>query len=180
MARGHNVKGPAPPKPASLGIFAGHMAGRDATQSRSAFPMTAELPQVLRDWHETTAYGNPTDWVFASRKTHGGTPRVGNMLVAEFSWPSGHERKNHSGTAAPRQSNHNTDLYSQSIDAAKLEAQEDIALAITSTAQRISPTTREESQGSFGRIQFMGRLEITANNSSSHSAPTTRAIGTVQ
>jgi hypothetical protein len=45
--------------------------------------MAAELAQVLREWRKTTAYGNPTDWVFASPKTHGRTPRVGNMLEAD-------------------------------------------------------------------------------------------------
>ena len=31
---------------------------------------------------------NPTDWVFASAKTHGRTPRVGNMLVADHLRPA--------------------------------------------------------------------------------------------
>jgi hypothetical protein len=52
-------------------------------QFQSAVPMAAELAQVLREWQKTTAYRNPTDWVFASPKTHGSTPRVGNMLVAD-------------------------------------------------------------------------------------------------
>ena len=50
--------------------------------------MVAELAQVLRDWQKTTAYSNPTDWVFASAKTHGRTPRVGNMLVADHLRPA--------------------------------------------------------------------------------------------
>jgi integrase len=50
--------------------------------------MAAELAQVLREWQKTTAYGNPTDWVFASPKTHGRTPRVGNMLVADHLRPA--------------------------------------------------------------------------------------------
>lgn len=43
---------------------------------------------MLREWQKTTAYGNPTDWVFASPKTHGRTPRVGNMLVADHLRPA--------------------------------------------------------------------------------------------
>jgi integrase len=57
-------------------------------QSRSAVPMAAELAQVLSDWRKVTAYGKPTDWVFASVKTHGRTPRVGNMLVADHLRPA--------------------------------------------------------------------------------------------
>ena len=57
-------------------------------KSRSAVPMAAELAQFLRDWRSITPYGNPTDWVFASPKTHGRTPRVGNMLVADHLRPA--------------------------------------------------------------------------------------------
>jgi integrase len=57
-------------------------------KSRSAVPMAAELAQVLKDWRKMTAYGTPTDWVFASLKTHGRTPRVGNMLVADHLRPA--------------------------------------------------------------------------------------------
>ena len=44
-------------------------------------------------------------------------------------WPM-----NHTILIGAKASTTTLDLYSQSIDAAKLEAQEDIALAITSTA----------------------------------------------
>jgi len=57
-------------------------------QSRSAVPMAGELAQFLREWQKATPYGNPTDWVFASPKTHGRTPRVGNMLVADHLRPA--------------------------------------------------------------------------------------------
>jgi integrase len=57
-------------------------------KSRSAVPMAGELAQFLREWQKETPYGNPTDWVFASPKTHGRTPRVGNMLVADHLRPA--------------------------------------------------------------------------------------------
>ncbi len=57
-------------------------------KSRSAVPMAAVLAQFLREWQMTTAYGNPTDWVFASSKTHGRTPRVGSMLAADHLRPA--------------------------------------------------------------------------------------------
>ena len=57
-------------------------------QSRSAVPMAGELAQFLREWQKETPYGNPTDWVFASPKTHGRTPRVGNMIVADHLRPA--------------------------------------------------------------------------------------------
>lgn len=60
-------------------------------QSRSAVPMAAELAQVLSEWQKTTAYGDPTDWVFASPRTHGRTPRVGNMLAADHLPASGNQ-----------------------------------------------------------------------------------------
>jgi integrase len=57
-------------------------------KSRSAVPIAAELARVLRDWRKATAYGKPTDRVFASAKTHRRTPRVGNMLVADHLRPA--------------------------------------------------------------------------------------------
>ena len=45
--------------------------------------MAGELAQFLREWRKETPYGKPTDWVFASAKTHGRTPRVGHMIAAD-------------------------------------------------------------------------------------------------
>ena len=57
-------------------------------KSRSAVPMAAALAQFLGEWRQATLYGKPTDWVFASRRTHGRTPRVGNMLVSDHLRPA--------------------------------------------------------------------------------------------
>jgi integrase len=57
-------------------------------KSRAAVPMAAALARVLKKWQKTTAYGKPSDWVFASSRTHGRTPRVGNMLVADHLRPA--------------------------------------------------------------------------------------------
>ena len=67
----------------------GKMSERLKTKkSRSAVPMAAVLAQFLREWQQSTLYGKPTDWVFASRRTHGRTPRVGNMLVSDHLRPA--------------------------------------------------------------------------------------------
>jgi integrase len=50
--------------------------------------MAGELAQSLRDWQKLTPYGKPADWVFASSKTQGRTPRVGNMIVADHLRPA--------------------------------------------------------------------------------------------
>ncbi len=57
-------------------------------KSRSAIPMAPVLAELLREWQQETAYGKPSDWVFASQKTHGRTPRVGNMLVSDYLRPA--------------------------------------------------------------------------------------------
>jgi len=57
-------------------------------KSRSAVPMAPVLAQFLREWQQETPYGKPTDWVFASYRTHGKTPRVGNMLVSDHLRPA--------------------------------------------------------------------------------------------
>jgi integrase len=57
-------------------------------KSRSAVPMAAILSEFLREWQRETPYGKPSDWVFASLRTHERTPRVGNMLVADHLCPA--------------------------------------------------------------------------------------------
>jgi len=57
-------------------------------KSRPAAPMAAELAQFLREWHKVTVYGKPTDWVFASSRRRGRTPRAGNMLVSNHLRPA--------------------------------------------------------------------------------------------
>jgi integrase len=57
-------------------------------KSRSAVPMALMLSDFLREWQRETPYGKPSDWVFASRRTHGRTPRVGNMLVSDYLRPA--------------------------------------------------------------------------------------------
>ena len=42
--------------------------------------MAPLLAKYLRAWQVESCYTKPTDWVFASEKTRGRTPRVGNML----------------------------------------------------------------------------------------------------
>jgi len=50
--------------------------------------MAPLLAQYIKEWHQQTCYGQPTDWVFASDKTKGRTPRVGNMLAADYLRPN--------------------------------------------------------------------------------------------
>jgi len=56
--------------------------------SEASMPMTPVLASCLRDWQNTTRYAKPSDWVFASKKTKGRTPRVGNMIVADYLYPA--------------------------------------------------------------------------------------------
>ena len=63
----------------------------DRPKSRkSAAPvaMAPLLARHLRAWQMESRYTNPTDWVFASDKTHGRTPRVGNMLCRDHLRPA--------------------------------------------------------------------------------------------
>jgi hypothetical protein len=70
-------------------------------------PLGELLAGALRDWHRDTLYAKADGWVFPSWKLKGKTPLSASIMAAD---------------------------KIRSIDAAKLEAQEDIALAITSTA----------------------------------------------
>jgi integrase len=57
-------------------------------KSKSAVPMAPMLAERLRAWQRETLYGKPSDWVFASLRTHGRTPRVGNLVAADYLRPA--------------------------------------------------------------------------------------------
>jgi integrase len=46
------------------------------------------LAHHLELWRKQTPYAKDTDWVFASEKTHGKTPRFGGMLVRDYLYPA--------------------------------------------------------------------------------------------
>jgi integrase len=39
-------------------------------------------------WRRDTPYAKESDWVFASEKTHGRTPRFGGMIVRDYLYPA--------------------------------------------------------------------------------------------
>jgi integrase len=46
------------------------------------------LAAYLLAWRRETTYANDEDWIFASVRTKGVTPRVGNMLVRDYLYPA--------------------------------------------------------------------------------------------
>jgi integrase len=56
--------------------------------SRVAVAMSDVLAAYLLAWRKETMYGKDTDWIFASSRTKGETPRVGNMLVRSYLYPA--------------------------------------------------------------------------------------------
>jgi integrase len=56
--------------------------------SDSYVALTPELASHLETWRKETPYAKDTDWVFASEKTHGKTPRFGGMLVRDYLYPA--------------------------------------------------------------------------------------------
>jgi hypothetical protein len=46
------------------------------------------LASCLEVWRTETPYAKESDWVFASHKTHGKTPRFGSMLVRDYLYPA--------------------------------------------------------------------------------------------
>jgi integrase len=132
--------------------------------SAAPVPLGELLAGALRSWHRETLYAKPGDWIFPSTKLKGITPLSASMMTAAKIRPAavkvgirlakgqrfgfhnfryslatflvsrGKDVKTIQGLLRHAKVTTTLDLYSQSIDAAKLEAQEDIALAITSTA----------------------------------------------
>ncbi len=56
--------------------------------SKAPVAMSPVLAAYLLAWRKETMYGKDTDWIFASSRTKGTTPRVGNMLVRSFLYPA--------------------------------------------------------------------------------------------
>lgn len=127
-------------------------------------PLGDLLADARRCWYQKTPYGKPTEWVFPSMKLKGKTPLSASIMAADKIRPAaikagirlepgqrfgfhnfrhsiatflvsrGKDAKTIQGLLRHAKVTTTLDLYSQSIDAAKLEAQEEIALAIKSTA----------------------------------------------
>jgi integrase len=56
--------------------------------SDSYVALTPMLASFLVAWRKETLYAKESDWVFASQKTHGKTPRFGGMLVRDYLYPA--------------------------------------------------------------------------------------------
>ena len=56
--------------------------------SKAPVAMSEVLSAYLMAWRKETMYGKDTDWIFASSRTKGKTPRVGNMLVRSYLYPA--------------------------------------------------------------------------------------------
>jgi integrase len=131
--------------------------------SGAPVPLGDLLADALRTWCQKTPYGKPKDWVFPSLKLKGKIPLSASIMAADKIRPAalkvgiqlepgqrfgfhnfrhslatflvsrGKDVKTIQGLLRHAKVTTTLDLYSQSIDAAKLEAQEDIALAITNS-----------------------------------------------
>jgi len=62
----------------------GNVSEPKSRKSQAPVAMAPLLAKYLRAWQLQTAYWKATDWMFASEKTHGRTPRVGNMLCVDY------------------------------------------------------------------------------------------------
>ena len=132
--------------------------------SAAPVPLGDLLADALRSWNRKTPYRKSDDWVFPSMKLKGKKPLSASIMAADKIRPAaikagirlepgqrfgfhnfrhslatslvsrGKDVKTIQELLRHAKASTTLDLYSQAIDAAKLEAQEDIALAITSTA----------------------------------------------
>ena len=57
-------------------------------KSAAPVPMAPLLAKYLKAWRAETPYAQHEAWVFASKKTHGRRPRVGNMLASDWLRPA--------------------------------------------------------------------------------------------
>ena len=62
--------------------------GAKTKLSKSTVTLHPILAQLLKDWRAETAYAGDNDYVFASRKTSGRTPRYGSVVVEDYVRPA--------------------------------------------------------------------------------------------
>jgi integrase len=129
--------------------------------SAAPVPLGDLLADALRTWCQKTPYGKPADWIFPSMKLKGKKPLSASIMAADKIRPAaikagirlvsgqrfgfhnfrhslatflvnrGKDVKTIQGLLRHAKVTTTLDLYSQSIDASKLDAQKDMALAIT-------------------------------------------------
>jgi integrase len=56
--------------------------------SEAPVPLTALLAKYMRDWQRETIYGQPNDWVFASERKKGKSPRSSSVLTWDHLRPA--------------------------------------------------------------------------------------------
>jgi len=132
--------------------------------SAAPVPLGDLLADALRGWNQNSPYTNSDDWVLPSIKLKGKTPLSASIMAADKIRPAavkvglclakgqrfgfhnfrhslatflvnrGKDVKTIQGLLRHPKVTTTLDLYSQAIDAAKLAAQEEMALAIRSSA----------------------------------------------
>jgi integrase len=148
-------------------------------RSGAPVPLCDLLADGLRGWHKQSPYAKSEDWIFPSFKLSGKTPLSASITAADKLRPAaikagvrlepgqrfGFHNLRHSLATFLIGRGKNTktvqelmrhakvtttlDLYSQAIDAAKLDAQQEIALAITDGGNgRLNFNAGEKRRGS--------------------------------
>ena len=129
-------------------------------QSEAPATMSPTLAEVLKCWHQQTAYARPSDWIFASSRLKGRQPRTASILAADHLRPAAisagvvlkpgqrfgfhnlrhslatflvnKEKDTKTVQGLLRHANVSTtlNLYAQSVNASMVEAQESMLKAI--------------------------------------------------
>ena len=70
------------------GFINGNVGKPKTDASEATVPMHPLLADSMREWQEKTPWNKPGDWIFASERLKGASPRRANMLISDYLRPA--------------------------------------------------------------------------------------------
>ncbi len=130
-------------------IYWRHIGDCKTEASRKPLPLDERVAADLWLWKESTRYGGPDDWIFASPRTKGKYPF----------WPDAVLQKVIRPAALKAGSRCTLEVYSQARIVAKRQAQQRVVqMILPEEAETSDPVIACRRKSKFGEVHYRGRI----------------------